>query len=316
MSLTNLPYGVASFGIPQIGSGGYIPVTTGKYFWVDRAYGTDAVGKGTAPKRDAFKTINYAVSQCVADRGDVIIVAVGHTEALSSATSLVINKAGVTIVGLGSGSKRPTITFTATTATIPVSAANVTIRNIRFDMASGAVDSVDQGITLTGANFLLEFCHIIMSDATYQGDSFISIGSGANDCVVRYCRAEAYNAGAVQFLVGAAAASGLVVEYCDIRGNFSSALFVNSSTFHLTNVRIENNTLQQTNGTAKAIFNLTTSSTGFVSYNSIQGTTWTTAADVVTATTSTGLKFFQNYGFDDASGAVSGVLVPAAGTIA
>lgn len=315
MGLTNFNYGVSSYGVPQVGSGA-IPVTSGKYFWVDYSMGTDASTKGSGPKRDAFKTINYAVSQCSANRGDVILVSVGHTEALATATALAVNKAGVSIIGLGNGSKRPTITFTATAATIAVSAADVLIRNIRFDMASGAVDSVDQGITLTGANFTLEDCHIIMSDATYQADSFISLGAGATDCTIRRCKVRALNAGAVQFLVGAAAVSGLTVEGCDIRGNFSSALFVNSSTFHLTDIRIERNTLHQTNGTAKAVYNLTTSSTGFVGWNMTQGTTWTSAADVVTATTSTGLKFFENYGFDDATGAVSGVLVPAAGTLA
>lgn len=314
MSLTNFSYGVSSFGVPQVGSG--IPVTSGKYFWVDGTYGTNATTKGSGPKRDAFKTLSYAVTQCVANRGDVILVAPGYTEAVSSATAFAIANAGISIIGLGNSSNRPLITFTATTATIAISAANILIRNIRFDMAAGGVNSVAAALTVTGANFTLEDCRVIMSDATNKGTSFISLGAGATDCAIRRCRIESYTAGSAQVVLSAAAVSGLIVENNDIRGNFSAALFVSGTTNHLTNIRIANNILHQTNGTAKAVFSLTTSSTGFIAWNMIQGTTWTTAADVVAATTSTGVKFHENYGFDDAAGAVSAVLVPAAGTIA
>lgn len=80
-----------------------------------------------------FSSLNYAITQCVANRGDIIILAPGHTETITSATSLVLGTAGVAIIGLGTGSNRPTFTFTtANTATVAVTAANITLQNILF----------------------------------------------------------------------------------------------------------------------------------------------------------------------------------------
>lgn len=113
--------------------------TTGRIFIVCKASLTsvkneiDAMyGKGYPDGIPVvYTTIQGAVDAAVASRGDVILVAPGHTETISNATTITLNKAGVTIIGLGTGSLRPTLTFdTATTAKIPVSAANVTIKNV------------------------------------------------------------------------------------------------------------------------------------------------------------------------------------------
>ena len=68
-----------------------------------------------------------------------------------------IAKANITIIGLGNGRARPTLTFTtANTATIAVSAANVTFRNFRF-VANFL--SIAAAITLTTATgFRCEQC--------------------------------------------------------------------------------------------------------------------------------------------------------------
>lgn len=80
-----------------------------------------------------FASLNYAITQCVANRGDIIILAPNHTETITSATSIVLGVAGVAIIGLGTGSSRPTITYTtANTATLAVTAANITIQNVLF----------------------------------------------------------------------------------------------------------------------------------------------------------------------------------------
>lgn len=80
-----------------------------------------------------YTSVKLALAQCLASRGDLIAVAPGHTETIADATTLALNVAGVTIVGIGSGSLRPTFTFTtAITANIPVSAANVTFKNCIF----------------------------------------------------------------------------------------------------------------------------------------------------------------------------------------
>ena len=86
-------------------------------------------GKFNSP----FATITKALSQCVANRGDVIMVKPGHVETVSAAGGIVLDKAGVAIIGLGLGSRRPTITLgTANTATITVTANNVSVKNMLF----------------------------------------------------------------------------------------------------------------------------------------------------------------------------------------
>lgn len=111
----------------------------GRVFWVGNATANLQVGhkggsdgnKGTyeAP----FATLDYAIGRCTADRGDIIFVKPGHAENIPSATTILADVAGVAIIGLGRGSKRPTFTFTtANTAKIPVSAANVMFSNIVF----------------------------------------------------------------------------------------------------------------------------------------------------------------------------------------
>lgn len=111
-----------------------------------------------------FTTLASAVAQCSANRGDVIYVMPGHAETISSASALTLSVAGVTIVGLGNGAKRPTFTFdTATTATINVSAANVKVQNIIFSANFADIVSV---FTLTTAkNFVLEGC-LVKATAT------------------------------------------------------------------------------------------------------------------------------------------------------
>jgi hypothetical protein len=80
-----------------------------------------------------YSSVKLALASCVAARGDLILVAPGHTETIADATTLALNVSGVTIAGIGTGALRPTFTFTtAITANIPVSAANVTVRNCVF----------------------------------------------------------------------------------------------------------------------------------------------------------------------------------------
>jgi hypothetical protein len=104
-----------------------------------------------------FSTLEYALSQCVADRGDIIFIKPGHAESIASATALNFDLAGVAIVGLGTGNNRPTFTYTtANTATIPVTAANMSIQNCLF---IGNFLSIASAFTVAAApNFAVQNC--------------------------------------------------------------------------------------------------------------------------------------------------------------
>ena len=110
----------------------------GNIYWVNNSGVLPDKGIGGSDGNNGsylqpYSTIDKAVNQCKANRGDIIYVMPGHSETYSDATSLNLDVAGLSIIGLGNGSLRAKITLdTANTATIPVSAANVSICNIDF----------------------------------------------------------------------------------------------------------------------------------------------------------------------------------------
>ena len=129
MTITAYPNGVSSFGIPLLGSGEI--VTTGSIFFVDSVTGSDT-NDGKDPTQ-ALATIDAAVNKCTADKGDYVVVMPNHAESLVSDSGVDIDVAGVTVIGLGSGENRPTLTFTtAATADFKLAAADVTVKNILF----------------------------------------------------------------------------------------------------------------------------------------------------------------------------------------
>jgi len=167
MDLTNFPNGVSSFGVPVLGGGAQIPVTTGKYLFVHSGTGNNGYDGRDATRPVA--TIDYAVGLCDANKGDVIIVMPGHAENISGATSLVVDKAGVQIIGLGHGRNRPVLTFTNTAGSIEMDAANTRLSNmVLFASVSAVVVGVNvdaDNVTLDGNEFNW--------DAT--GDDFITM---------------------------------------------------------------------------------------------------------------------------------------------
>src|SRR5688572_11639193 len=71
-------------------------VGLGRTFYVDSAI---AGGDGSSPDT-ALATLNAAMDQCVAHRGDKVIVMPGHTETLSAADAVDLDVAGVYVKGI------------------------------------------------------------------------------------------------------------------------------------------------------------------------------------------------------------------------
>ena len=120
-------------------SGGMVAIedmgrSTGNRFFVDSGNtdsGADSNGGGKNPAVP-FLTLDWAIGRCTANNGDIIYVMPGHAETISAAGAIACDVAGISIIGLGEGSNRPIITFGASSnaASILVTAANVTIKNI------------------------------------------------------------------------------------------------------------------------------------------------------------------------------------------
>lgn len=131
-----------------------------------------------------YATIAYALTQCLANRGDIIIVRPGHAETINDAVTLAFNVAGVAIIGLGSGSLRPTLTFgTATTANIPVTAANMSIQNFLFvaNFANIASFMAATG-TSTPTDFNIERCEFRDTSSVLNALTVFTGNATANSC--------------------------------------------------------------------------------------------------------------------------------------
>ena len=162
MPISNYPNGfvngVTIRGVPVLQS------QPGQVFWVNNSsvLSPDGVGgtdSGPGTYKQPFSTIDYAVGRCVASRGDIILVMPGHAETITTAAQLILDVAGIAIIGLGAGSLRPTLTFGAAAANIPITAANVSVKNI-LHVANFA--DVASYYTVTGTatpkDFAIEEC--------------------------------------------------------------------------------------------------------------------------------------------------------------
>jgi hypothetical protein len=129
MTTTNFPNGVTSRGVPV--ERGAPDLVAGSVFFVQSGH-TNASNDNSGLSRSApLATLARAVALATASNGDVIFLLPGHAETYVAAAGVNVNKAGLTIIGVGEGAARPTFTFgTDVAASFRVSAANVKIHNI------------------------------------------------------------------------------------------------------------------------------------------------------------------------------------------
>lgn len=295
--------------------------TTGRFFIVGKAALANiseikamypAYGDGAAV---VYTTIALANASCVAARGDVIFVAPGHTESISSATALTMSISGVTVIGLGIGSLRPVITLdTANTATINVTAASVTFKNLIFvanflNVASCftltaatdfRVDSCEFRDTLSTTNFL---CIVTTSAVDNAADGLAFMNN--------YVYGLATTDGAVVSVLANVLRLQVSNNIVDKAATNDAGHMITLSSKIVGGARILNNILTVTGASNSAVGIFLTgsgsTSSGVVGFNNVWSLD-TTGGLLMTA--STGLRPMQNY----LSGAVdkSGTLTPVA----
>lgn len=261
MTLTAFPNGVSSFGVPIIGAGPVL--TTGTVFFVDSGSSTksDSASWGTDPAQP-FATLDYAIGRCTANKGDTIIVMPNHAETITGIGGIAADIAGITIIGLGTYNQRPRFLMDgATTVTMTVTAADVTVRNLVF--ASGHA-AVVRCINVTAAGLWVDRCEFV--DNTTSENFLSAIGASsttdgaASGLKVTDCRFLTAEAGALAMVLTAADISDLVMQrnvyisegtglatlvtcatgkdlkFCDIQWNFLSSkatagnLFISNDT--------------------------------------------------------------------------------------
>lgn len=311
MPLTNYPNGISSFGIPIYGaSPGGQPLVNGALF-VDTVNGVDA-GAGTSPTYP-YATLTYAISQATANQ--YIYVMPDSAIAVSSATALTVATAGLQIIALGNGNARPTITLnTANTATIAVSAANVSFQNFIIvanflSIAAAFTLTTAKGFTLIGNSFretssVLNFLNIVKSTgAANTIDSLYVVNNQWNGLGTTSVNS---------FILTANDIDNATISSNEITlaRTATAAILMTVTAGVLTNLTcIGNNCIsQQTADTGGALINVGgTTSTGMVAWNTVNDLT--TATDII-VTASVGVRFFNNYKTGVLT--ASGFLLPAA----
>lgn len=207
-------------------------LTTGTRFFVHSS-GTNSATRGLTPD-DPLATLTYAITLCTANKNDTIYLMPGHAETLTGAGGVTASVAGITIIGLGNGTNRPTFTFsTSTAATWLISAINVTVKNVRF---VSAVDSLATFINIVGVgNFTMEDCEFVTS-STFEALCFVTIPTTYDDFTFRRCRfyqptdpaGTDGNAGTGCFYF--VDSENLFFEDCFFYGNFETAIWHNKTT--------------------------------------------------------------------------------------
>ena len=165
MAITNFPNGITSYGVPVLGSAGI--TTTGNFFFVDSVTGSNG-NSGLDPDHP-LATIDTAVGKCTASKGDIILVMPGHNESITAATSLVVDVAGVSIIGLGVGNTRPTLDFDNTAGSIEMDAANTRLSNV---VLVASVSAVVVGINVDADNVQIDN---IRTTWEATGDDFVTM---------------------------------------------------------------------------------------------------------------------------------------------
>lgn len=275
-----------------------LPRARGRDFYVSSVVGR----AGTSAKNpdNAITTIDAAVNLCGASRGDRIILMEGHAETISSATAINLDIAGITIIGIGSGALRPTITLdTATTTTIPVSAANVTIRNVVF--SANFADIVSFFTLTTAKHFFLDGCYF-KSTATNMNSLYVvdtnATTADADGLRIENCKWIEPDTATVGWIKADGTNDDwrFVNNFSNLGVNNNKSLITAAAGKVITNLQIQGNRTVRLNtdtATGGLLFHTDGSTnSGVVSDNYSQHAD--TAAELI-VTASSGLSLFQNY---------------------
>jgi hypothetical protein len=143
--------------------------TPGDVWFVDsgHAAASDTAGFGQNPDAPTA-TIDYAIGLATASQGDVIYVMPGHNEAISAGTDMVVDKIGLSIIGLGRGMNRPILDFDNTAGSIEMDAASCRLSNMVF---RASVASTVVAINVDADDCEIDNCFFFWEDT---GDEFIT----------------------------------------------------------------------------------------------------------------------------------------------
>lgn len=251
------------------------PITPGKVFWVYNGTALSPQGRAGSDSNDGtfnspFATIQHAVSMCVANRGDVIYVKPGHAETIAAAGGLNLNVSGVSVIGLGIGNDRPTISYsTSTAASITVTAAQCLLDNFYID-ATG-IDALANAISVSAADFYLVNSTMRTATATGQATLGLISTAAADRLTIDTCHffgsTDAGTTAALQIVGG----NQVKIVNNIFYGAYSSGVgAINNITTAMVNAVIVGNNINNLTALSTKAMVFVAGSTGMISGNNMQ----------------------------------------------
>jgi hypothetical protein len=278
----------------------------------------DLPSHGSDPDKP-FATLDYALSKTVGGNDDIIIVLPNHAETVTGAGGITLDKAGVSIVGLGRYDSRPRFLMDGSAITGLVTAANTSLENCVF--AAGHSD-IASAFLVTAKGFKLANCHFERNTTNENFVNIVNAGAVDND----YDGLEILN-NTIDFAgdAGELKPIDLLKNSKDVRiignyiyGDFDTspyaAIYSVNTEIH-QNIDISYNRIHNLHD-ANAVVGISvgsTGSTGFMHHNFVYALD--VAGETPFVSAATGIALFENYYSYDGS-TTSGLLLPAAGTLA
>lgn len=251
----------ASLDLLHVKVGAATSGTSGDTWYVDSAEATGTEdGKTWLTATD---TINEAVD--LASAGDTILVADGHAETLGT---LELDVAGLSIIALGEGSRRATISYDGTGDEIIIDAAGIIVSGLRF---IAGIAEVGNAFDLQDDSdyFLIIDCEFPEpGTATFEFDKVFQLVTGADNGTIAKCTVinQAATPGMTSVIDGGAAAIDsltLIANYVNVDADVAALLFSDQAD---TNLRIVGNTIIQEDIDQFCI-ELTSTATGMIESN-------------------------------------------------
>ena len=220
-----------------------------------------------------FSTITFALTACVASRGDAIFVLGPHAETTTAVMTL--SKEGVQIIGLPIGNRKPRITLNGAVDMFNITAADCRISNLFCTIVT--TDAATAIVNVAAARARIDNLQIIPSATSVNVVDVFTLASGGDDCLIENCDIRNTVVAVNSFVNIEAAVARLTLKDNFMFGDVATAGLIDAAVV-ATQIRIENNTIG-TIGTTIPAGTLDGNPSGVVDNNRFLGTHTTIATN-------------------------------------
>jgi len=188
-------------------------LTTGNVWFVNSgsAQAVDDARGGRNPDYP-FATVNFAITQCVANQGDVIYVMPGHIERF---VTLACNVAGIKIIGLGHGYDRPIFANIAAVDTVLIT-CSTWIENISF---LGNIDVSTALVTVAAVDCVIKDC--VFEDLVGEATDWILTTNAAWRLLIDGCNFYCAEVAGTNSAIAIVGAQDIEIRGCYFHGDFA-----------------------------------------------------------------------------------------------